>query len=114
MLDLTEEQEQEIFVEYLEKNKLKFSALPLSTFTKSWAVKNRNKKMGVRAGVPDMMIIVKNKLVFIEMKRKKTGKISDYQKSWLEELNKCEGVQAFVCYGYEESKKIIDNIIKLK
>jgi len=78
---MQEEQiEQEALVKYLELKHIKFSALPLSTFTKSWGVKIRNKMMGVRPGVPDMMLIIKNKLLFIEMKRKKGGVVSQAQK----------------------------------
>jgi hypothetical protein len=105
---MTEEQEQILLVKYLQKKGVRFSALPLSTFTKSWAVKMKNKRMGVNAGVPDLMVIIKNKLIFIEMKRQKGGQVSEYQKKWIEDLNNCEGVSAFVCNGYDEAKAVID------
>jgi len=107
---LTEEQEQEKFVIWLQEMKYKFSALPLSTYTKSWAVKMRNKRQGVRPGVPDLMIIVENFLVFIEMKRGDGGVISNFQKDWIEKLNSCTGVKAFVCAGAEEAKRKIRSI----
>jgi hypothetical protein len=109
-LCLSERQEQELLVRYLEIKGYKFSALPLDTFTKSWAVKMKNKAIGVRPGVPDMMIIVKSKLIFIELKRTKRGVVSDFQKDWLEKLNKCDGISAYVCKGYEEAKNIIESI----
>jgi hypothetical protein len=105
---LTEQQEQELLVEWLETRGYKFSALPLSTYTKSWAIKMRNKKMGVRAGVPDLMVIVKNQLIFIEMKREKRSVTSDFQKDWIEALNKCNGVGAFVCKGFDEARALIE------
>jgi len=111
---LTEEQEQVILVNWLESNGYKFSALPLSTYTKNWGVKMKNKRMGVRAGVPDLMIIVNNRLVFIEMKRIKNSITSKFQKEWIESLNNCNGVGAFVCYGAEEAKVKIKMIKKLK
>ena len=110
---MLEEQEQQLLVEYLELKKIKFSALPLSTYTKSWKVKNRNKRIGVRAGIPDMLCIVNNRLIFIEMKKEKGGVLSDYQKSWIDELNKCEGVMAVVCKGFNEAKKVIDKQLKV-
>jgi len=105
---LSEQQEQEQLVKWLEYKHFKFSALPLSTFTKSWAIKIKNKKMGVRAGVPDLMVIVKNQLIFIEMKKTKGGVVSEFQDSWIKELNNCNGVKAFVCNGFEEAKKVIN------
>ena len=108
---LTEDEEQKLFVEWLEYQNIKFSALPMSTFTKSWAVKNRNKAMGVRAGVPDLMLIIKNILIFIEMKRTKGGQVSEYQKEWIDRLNKCDGVSAYVCYGFDEAKKVVEKYL---
>ncbi len=106
---LSEYEEQKLLVKYLELKGYKFSALPLDTFTKLWSVKMKNKAIGVRAGVPDLMIIVKSKLIFIELKRTKGGVVSEFQKDWLEKLNKCVGISAYVCRGYEEAKNIIEN-----
>lgn len=107
---LSEDDEQKLLVQYLELKGYKFSALPLSTFTKSWAVKMKNKAMGVRAGVPDLMVIVKNKLIFIEMKKVKVGRLSPLQKEWIEALNECDRVKAFTCWGFDEAKKLIENL----
>jgi hypothetical protein len=106
-----EDDEQKLLVEWLEKTRkdIKFSALPLSTFTKSWSVKNRNKALGVRAGVPDMMLIIKKQLIFIEMKRKKVGVVRPNQQEWIDALNAC-GVKTFVCYGFDEAQKVIESI----
>jgi len=104
---LLENEEQKLLVKYLELKGYKFSALPLDTFTKSWSVKMRNKSIGVRAGVPDLMVIKENRLIFIEMKRSNGGVLSDYQKEWIKELNKCNKVEAYVCKGYEEAIEII-------
>ena len=89
----TEQEEQELLVEWLEYKKIKFSALPLNTYTEHWSVKNRNKRIGVRSGVPDIMIILPtNKLVFIEMKRTSKSVLSENQKEWIKALNNCCGV----------------------
>lgn len=115
-LILTEYEEQCLLVEYLEIKRLKFSKIAQETFTKSWGVKMKNKLSGLRRGVPDMIIIIPKKdslntLLFLEMKRTKGGVISPEQKSWIEELDQIPGVVARVANGYEEAKKIIDNLL---
>jgi hypothetical protein len=70
----------------------------------------KNKAIGVRAGVPDLMIIVKSSLLFIEMKRKKGGVVSVFQKDWLEKLDKLDNVYAVECKGYEEAVEVIEFI----
>ncbi len=127
----TEYQEQVALVEYLEIKGLKFSKLAQETFTRSWQVKMKNKMSGVRPGVPDMMIVIPernakefmgikmspgaavipSRLLFIEMKRSKGGTVSEEQKKWLTELNKCLGVVAVVCKGFDEAKKVIENLL---
>ena len=70
--------------------------------------------MGLRKGLPDLLVIIKNNLVFIEMKRVKLSKVSDEQKEWIESLNKCNGVNAYVCKGFDEAKIVIDKYLKTK
>jgi len=107
----TEHDEQMAVVQYLELRNIKFTSIPNSTFTKSWKVKKRNKEEGLRAGLPDLFIIIKNKPLFIEMKREKGGVVSEYQKEWIEAINKCSGIKAYICKGFEEAKKIIDKYL---
>ena len=106
-----ESEEQKVLVEYLELKNIKFSAIPNSTFTKSWKQKMFNKAMGVRAGLPDLLLIINNKIVFIEMKRAKGSVISDYQKDWMVKLNNCEGVNVYVCYSFEEAKAVVNKLL---
>jgi len=108
---LLEEQEQALLVQWLELKGLVFSAIPNSTYTTSWKVKARNKAMGVRPGVPDMMIIVGSRLVFIELKRIEGGSLSGYQKKWINYLHECDRVIVGVCYGFDEAKQFIQNIL---
>jgi hypothetical protein len=102
--------EQKLVVQYLELKKVKFTAIPNSTYTQSWGQKSMNKAMGVRAGLPDMFLIIKNQPLFLEMKKKKGGKLSEYQKSWYEAINKA-GIPCYVCNGFEEAKKVIDKYL---
>lgn len=108
-----EENEQRVLIEWLEIKGLKFSAIPNSTYTTSWKVKNKNKAMGVRAGLPDLLICLPNRLLFIEMKREKGGQISENQKEWIGELNQIDNVEAVVCRGFDEAKNYIENYLNL-
>ncbi|MCX6785942.1 MAG: VRR-NUC domain-containing protein [Candidatus Komeilibacteria bacterium] len=104
----SEDDEQKALVEYLELRHLKFTAIPNSTFTRSWAVKMRNKALGLRPGLPDLIVISPaNRLLFIEMKRVKGGVVSEFQKSWIEALGSCPGIKAVVCKGADEAIKFI-------
>ncbi len=108
---LTEYQEQCLLVQYLELKGYLFSKLAQETFTKSWAIKMKNKMSGVRSGVPDMLIVLPNqKLLFIEMKRAKGGRTSEDQIKWIKALNNCRGVIAVEAHGFEEAKKFVDQL----
>ena len=108
---LTEYQEQCLLVQYLELKGFLFSKPAQETFTRSWSIKMKNKMSGVRPGVPDMLIILPTKrLLFIEMKRSKGGRISPEQIKWIKELNECNGVIAVEAHGFDEAKKIIDQL----
>ncbi len=99
------------FVNWLELKGLTFSALPLSTYTTSWNQKRMNYAMGVRAGVPDVLVITPKVLCFVEVKRPKNSATSAAQKVWIEELNKLPGVAAKICKGYEECVSFISQYL---
>ena len=107
-----ETDEQQAVVQYLELKGLKFSSIPNSTYTKSWKQKAKNKAEGLRAGLPDLLIVLPNLLLFIEMKRTKGGVVSPVQKEWIEALNKIDGVKAIVCKGADEAIENIETITK--
>lgn len=69
----------------------------------------RFKRIGVKPGVPDLFLPVARggwHGLFIEMKRKDTGRVTADQKAWIEAL---EGqmYRAVVCYGAEEACDVI-------
>lgn len=108
--------EQETFCHWLRANGITFSSIPNSTFTTSWIQKRKNKQQGLNAGLPDLLLIVpckdnKKRLVFIEMKRKKGGVVSESQKQWIEALNNCNEVGAYVCRGADEAIKKVEEIM---
>lgn len=70
------------------------------------------KSMGVRSGVPDIIIPVpcgRYHGLAIEMKVK-PNKPSTAQLQWLEHLNK-HGYLAQVCYGWDAAVKLVNNYI---
>lgn len=90
-----------------------YSHIPQETFTKSWATKNKNKAMGVRAGVPDMLIVYPNKVLFLELKRLKGGKVSEAQQAWIEALTCVSGnVYAAIAAGFDAAKREIDDLLE--
>lgn len=65
----------------------------------------RLKRTGVKAGVPDMFLpVARNGYngLFIELKRRKGGRVSPEQKAWLKALNE-QGYRAVVCKGADEA-----------
>lgn len=106
---LTEDKEQELVVQYCDIKGIPRFRCPNETFTKSWSQKNKNKRLGVSAGVPDLFCIVNNQLIAIEMKRTKGSTTSPDQRKWLALLNEAN-VTARVCKGHEEAIAFIEEI----
>lgn len=112
----TEHQEQCTLVEWMEYQGLKFTAIPNSTYTKSWKQKVKNTQSGLRPGLPDLLIIIpidksrtcKAEMVFIELKRQKGGKTSESQKEWIEAINGA-GVAAHICKGCDEAIEVLSS-----
>lgn len=110
----TEYQECVWFAEYLDilvrQGKVQmYSHIPNETFTKSWGAKIKNKMQGVHKGVPDYLILLKDKILFIEMKRITGGVVSSEQIAWMKALAGL-GFEAHVAYGFDEAKKILDSL----
>ena len=103
----TEYEECVMLANYLTLKEVLFSHLAQETFTRSWGIKMKNKRMGVNPGVPDYIIITPKGLLFIEMKRSKGGKVSPEQQSWINELNVFEDVEAVVAHGFDEAVEIL-------
>lgn len=73
----------------------------------------RMKAAGVKAGVPDMFLPVSRGTyhgLYIELKRQKGGRVSDVQTWWLEKL-RAQGYAAFVCFGWEEAARVIQDYL---
>ena len=80
-----ERDEQKILVQYLQTRRIPFYAIPNGGSRNK--IEARNMKLeGISAGVPDICIPVPNTHyhgLYIEMKRKKGGRVSENQKKWL-------------------------------
>lgn len=80
---------------------------------RSKAEAGRFKAEGVKAGVPDLFLPVprgNNHGLFIELKRRKGGRLSPEQRVWIQNLQE-QGYQAFVCYGWEEATEVIQSYL---
>lgn len=87
-----------------------YSHIPNETYTTSWNQKRKNRVQGVRAGVPDYIIVIKDFVVFLELKRQKGGVVSPEQREWLAATDNKMTVST-VAKGFEEAKRFIDAIL---
>lgn len=118
-----ESEEQAAFVEWLDLVGLRFTAIPNSTYTKSWSQKIKNRREGLRAGLCDMLVLIpshrsndgQGHAVFVELKRRTGGVISPEQKAWIEALNGLDSpsVDAVVCKGAPDAVELICSYIKM-
>lgn len=111
----TEHQEAVNVAEYLEDLKMQgkillFSHIPHETYTKHWGTKMKNKREGVRPGVPDYIVVTKSYVLFIELKRRKNSSISAEQKEWLSHL-KVKHTDSIMCRGSDEVEDFVKNYI---
>jgi len=110
-----ERQEQIMLVQYLKARKIPHYAIP-NGGSRNKIEAARMKAEGISAGVPDICIPVPNKHyhgLYIEMKRRKGGVVSEKQKKWIETLNN-NGYLAVVCRGFEEARGVVEEYIKTK
>lgn len=112
-----EDDEQMAFVDWLELCGLRFAHVPNSTYTKYMSVKMKNHRLGVRPGVPDLLVLVpphrakdgEGHLLFIEMKRRKGGVLSQEQRDWLVAFTALESpnIEALVAKGWDEARDAV-------
>lgn len=105
-----EETEQAVVVDYCELRGIKFSAIPNSTYTPSMKQKVKNKRQGLRPGLPDLLLIVDGRVIMIEMKRRKGGVLSPEQREWHIALNRA-GIATYVCHGSDEAIELINEYL---
>lgn len=72
------------------------------------------KREGLREGVSDIQLPVKRGQygsLFIELKRRKGGRVSDEQREWIDLMWEL-GNAAYICYGWEEAAKVIEEYLE--
>lgn len=108
----TEDEEQKALVQWLRLNDILFYHIPNGGYrSKSEAA--RFQALGVQAGVPDICIPMPQKGyagLYIELKRRKGGKLSDAQKRWLILLESCNYL-AVVAYGWDEARNYVEEYL---
>lgn len=97
-----ERDEQIAVVKFLELKRILFYAVP-NGGSRHIAEATRMKQEGVRAGVPDLAIFLKDHILYLEMKREKGGRVSPAQKEWIVKINKYPYAEAIVCKGAKEA-----------
>lgn len=117
-----EDDEQIAFISWCEDRGLKLTAIPNNTYTKYKSVLARNTRLGLRAGFPDLVVLIspaqsqdgEGYFLCIEMKRTKLSKTSDEQKAWLAAINElgCLNVQSYVCKGADAAERIVRGYLK--
>lgn len=72
------------------------------------------KMQGVRRGVPDIVLPVPRggyHGLYIELKRRKGGRLSEDQKVWIDRLNHL-GYRAVVCRGWDAARAEIETYLR--
>lgn len=109
----TEDQEQIEFVKYLELKGLKFTAIPNHTYNPNFSQQAKNKRLGLRKGLPDMLVVLPGiGLAFVEMKRVKGSSTSVEQRAWVEALNTAPGTEARICKGAAMAIDFIEELMR--
>lgn len=115
----TESDEQKLLFEWIEWAKVKYPELALCYHVvnegrRSYATGRRMVAEGLRKGVPDICLPVPNMrytALYIELKRKNGGRLSNEQRGWIDALNRV-GNLAVVCHGFEEARDTILEYLK--
>lgn len=112
--NLSEYDEQKIFVKWLRDNKIKCSSSGngFSLNTKDNVMyMAKLKASGLSVGFPDLEVFIGNgKSLYVEMKRKKGGVVSEAQKKWIDWLND-NGYSAKVCKGADEAIEYVKGFL---
>lgn len=115
----TEAQEQKALFEWARWNTKRYPALELLYHIPNGGSRNpieahNLKGQGVKPGVPDICLPVPSHhytALYIELKRRKGGRVSEEQKRWLFKLNRV-GCKAVVAHGCDEARQVILEYLK--
>lgn len=114
----TEAQEQEALFRWAAFSMAKYPELALlyhipNEGKRSGLTGYRLKAQGLRPGVPDICLPVPSlhyTALYIELKRREGGRVSDAQRGWIAALNRV-GCRAVVCRGWDEARSEIERYL---
>lgn len=112
----TEAQESRLFMRAMKIRGYKFTHIKNETGRSHGGRRVRNYRAmwdavdGVSKGFPDFLVVAKNKVIVVEMKRIKGSSTSPEQKSWLEALN-AAGIPSAVCKGAAEAIAFVEAVV---
>lgn len=104
----SEDQEQAAFVKWLEFQGIPFYHIP-NGGGRSVIEGAKFKRLGVKPGVPDICIPVAkqgNHALYIELKRKVGGVVSDVQYEWIDRLTRL-GCTVAIAQGCDEAIEVV-------
>lgn len=106
-----ETEEQQMLFQWVEFQLKRYPELALLYHISNEGKRNprRAKAEGIKAGVPDLCLPVprgNNHGAYIEMKRRKGGKITPEQAEWMERL-RAQGYAVACCRGWEPAAKFL-------
>ena len=111
--ELKEDDIQFALVQWLEWKGYEFWHTPNETWTPSYASRIRAKKLGVKAGIPDLTILIPKDddtiTLYLELK-KPGGKMSDKQKEWQEILTDVCGTEYRCACSLDEAISIVESV----
>lgn len=115
----TESQEQQMLFQWATYQRGKYPELALMYHVPNGGHRNkaeagRFKAEGVKAGVPDICLPVARGRyhgLYIELKRQRGGKVSDYQKEWVQALGE-QDYLVHICKGWEAAAKVITEYLE--
>jgi len=115
----TEEQEQAWLFERVKMSESQYPELSLMFHIPNGGLRSKSeaarfKRAGVKAGVPDIFLPVARGEyhgLFIELKRRKGGVVSENQSQWLESLRQ-QGYKTAVCHGWQEAWQEIERYLQ--
>lgn len=115
----TEAEEQKALFRWAAYNRAKYPALDLMYHIPNGGSRNaieakHLQEQGVKPGVPDICLPVPNAVytaLYIELKRRERGKVSDAQRGWIAALNRV-GCRAVVCRGWDEARVEIERYLR--
>lgn len=109
-----EHSEQVALVQWLDLKRIDYFAVPnanaMSSLSPTMAIRlmAKLKKEGFKSGVSDIVVLLPNKIIFLEMKRQSGGVQSDTQKQFQHQVNKYPYAEYYLAKGFQNAKDFLE------